>query len=152
VVPRAPGDPVLIQAMKPSPLIYAEMVQGLLKFVGLRKTIEICTHLYSYGWGWSYSCLHRLILQCAVDLDWDICFSIWSFAQVLLRQGYPMPKAVYARMLAFCSLAKNSNLFSEIFSQSLRNPKLPASEMLEMVRVEAEFLQDLWVQERLNPQ
>lgn len=136
VLPKAPGDATLIQAIKPSPMLYTEIVQGLLKFVGLQKTLQVCQSLYLYGWGWSYACMHKLLFSCAVELEWDICWGIWKVAQLLCRDGNQMPKQIYARMLAYCSLSKREDIFSEIFAQSLTSPTISAGDMLKMVRAE----------------
>lgn len=148
VVPKAPGDSKFVQAIKPSPILYAEIVQGLLKFVGLQKTIDICNNLYAYGWGWSYACMHRLLLQAAVEMDWDLCYKIWSFAQNLYQTGNPMPNIMYARMLAFCNLAKKSTLFSVIFTQSLESCSLSADDMLKLIRSEIDNIEDERNQEK----
>jgi hypothetical protein len=142
VVEKHPGSNVKVQAIKPNSILYAEIVQGLLKFVGLQQTIEICSNLYQYGWGWSYPAMHRLILQCAIDLDWDLCLYIWEFVQALYKNGNPMPKQVYARMLAFCTLSKRLDLFSTIFPKSLVGPEIKVAEMLKLIDLEMELINE----------
>jgi pentatricopeptide repeat protein len=142
VVPKNSGDSKFVQAIKPSPILYAEIIQGLLKFVGLQKTMDICKNLYSYGWGWSYACMHRLLLQAAVELDWDLCYKIWSFSKNLDKAGNPMPKVMYARMLALCSIAKKSTLFNAIFAQSLQSPSISIDDMLKLVQTEMDHIEE----------
>lgn len=141
VVHRQPGDKKLIQAMQPSPVIYVEMINGLLKFLGLHDTMQICKNLWDFGWGWSYACMHQLLLYCAVQSEWQIGLQIWSVAEELSSRGHPMPKKLYARQLAMCRLTHDDARFQTILHRSLNNPPISSDNMMRLVRSEEARIQ-----------
>jgi hypothetical protein len=128
---------VLFQAVNPHPIIYAEMLHGLLEFTGLHKTLAVCHELWQDNWGWSYACIHILIRQCIISEEWEIGITIWDFTKHLTNEGYPIPKELYARMLALCLATRQQKAFAKLLSESLINPFIPVGEMMGLVRKEA---------------
>jgi hypothetical protein len=125
-----------VQAAAPSPLVFREIIRGLLDFVGLETTMAICMDLDRYGWGLSYDCIHTLLRKCAVESDWETGVRVWTQTEQLLTQGYAIPTDIYALMLAFCHLLEDKDLFKKLFNQCLRNIGIDTVVLVGKVRQE----------------
>jgi hypothetical protein len=127
---------LLVQAVTPSPLVFQEIIRGLLDFVGLDTTLTICKDLAEYGWGLSYDCIHMLLRKCAIESAWDTGVKVWRETEQLITQGHPIPADVYALMLAFCHLLKDKKLFKILFEQGIRTWTMDPVILVSRVRQE----------------
>jgi hypothetical protein len=126
----------LVQAVTPSPIVFQEVIRGLLDFVGLQTTMTICRDLAGYGWGMSYACIHTLLRRCAIDSAWETGVQVWKETEQLLTQGYPIPAEIYSLMLAFCHLLDDKELFRKLFEQCLRNIGIEPDTLVRKVKQE----------------
>jgi hypothetical protein len=134
VFPIHEGGSRMVQAASPSPLVFLEIIQGLINFCGIRRTWDVCQNFVAYGWGYSYACLRMLIHQSAVESAWDTGVRWWEEADKLVSQGYPIPASLYATMLAFYRTAEKNEDYTKLLSEAERRLGLPPSEFAKLVK------------------
>jgi hypothetical protein len=143
VFPIHEGGSRMVQAAAPSPLVFREIILGLIDFCGIRHTWDACQNFIAYGWGYSYGCLRTLIHQSAVESAWDTGSRWWEEADKLVSQGYPIPPSLYATMLVFYRTAENNEDYRKLFSEAEVRLGLSSSKIAELVEErEGRIMQD----------
>ena len=132
VFPIHEGGSRMVQAVAPSPLVFQQIILGLINFCGIRQTWDVCQNFIAYGWGYSYACLRTLIHQSAVESAWDTGLRWWEEAEKLVAQGYPIPTSLYATMLAFYRIAENNEDYTKLLSEAEVRLGLSSSQIAEL--------------------
>jgi hypothetical protein len=133
VFPVHEGGSRLVQAVAPSPLVFRQVILGLIGFCGIRRTWDVCQNFIAYGWGYSYACLRTLIHQSAVESAWDAGLRWWEEADKLVSQGYPIPTSLYATMLAFYKVAESNEDYTKLLVEAESQLGLSSHQITELV-------------------
>jgi hypothetical protein len=133
VFPVHEGGSRLVQAVAPSPLVFNQIILGLLNFCGVNRTWDVCQNFVEYGWGYSYNCLRTLIIRCAIESAWDAGLRWWAEADKIVSQGYPIPQALYTAMLAFYRIAEKNEDYTKLLSEAEYRLGVSSLQMADLV-------------------
>jgi hypothetical protein len=122
-----------VQAVAPSPLVFNQIILGLLNFCGINKTWDVCQNFAEYGWGYSYGCLKTLIIRCAIESAWDAGLKWWAEADKIVSQGYPIPQSLYTAMLAFYRIAEKNEDYTKLLSEAQYRLGLSSLQIADLV-------------------
>jgi len=140
VFPIHKGGSRMVQAVAPSPVVFQQIILGLINFCGIRQTWDACQNFIAYGWGYSYACLRTLIHQSAVESAWDTGLRWWEEADKLVAQGYPIPRSLYATMLAFYRISEKNEDYTKLLSEAEVRLRLSSSQIAELAEE-----QEAWI-------
>lgn len=117
----------VLQAVHPSPMVYKEMVLGVLKFVGFEPAIKIIQNLQQESWGLDWSCLRLLLINCVMRRAWEDGMMIWQQVEMLAQKAdEQVPTALHAVKLALCKICDRLEEFNEQFEKALKEGKTAA--------------------------
>lgn len=109
----------VFQAINPSPLVFWQVIRGVLKFSGIQAAIEICKNFGKLAWGLDRTCLFELLRQCAKDEDWESGRWVWDQVEIFHQRHNKDLASIIGMMLALCLKCNERHMFDRIFSDAL---------------------------------
>lgn len=106
------------QKMYPMPMIFNALLQGVLKWAGLERALEVYYNFKQDGWGLDILGLTSLLASCVRHADWNRAVGIWD--EILsIKHGAEiqhMAKA-YANMLSLCTVTGNTAAYKHFIKE-----------------------------------
>ena len=107
------------QAAHPMPLVYWEMIKGILYFAGFKEVVQICKGLQQDGWGLDWRCIWSLMMDCIRRADFEDGKIVWREILLLAQATRKIPRFVFCAMLAFCRVCQQEEDYVLILQESV---------------------------------
>lgn len=148
--PDKPGK--VIQLPYPTPLVFAAIIEGMLKFAGFETALRICRGMGDEGWGLCMSGLTPLLRECADNRDWTSGMAVWREVQALRARdirrsrnrehvGQNIDLGTFATMLRLCSQCNQRATFDEIWLVAARTHGQCEQDLMVLIKAEQETYQ-----------
>jgi hypothetical protein len=106
------------QKVHPTPLVYAALITGVLKFAGFDRAMDIYYEMKADGWGLDVVGLTRLLADCIHRADWEGGTYVWEEVRLIQAHANPDDLAkAYHHMLSLCSVTGNTIAFNHFLNQ-----------------------------------
>ena len=124
-----PGPPKkIIQLPYPTPMVFAAIIGGVVKFSGFETALKICQNMREAGWGICMGGLTPLLRDCAERRDWASGVAVWRQIQALKTQSRRMYDGrwisdiiglqTFGAMLTLCSRCNMKGYFQDVWSSA----------------------------------
>jgi hypothetical protein len=116
---RRREDGRVAQAVHPMPMVFWEMLKGVLKFAGFDQAIEVCQLLKEDAWGMDWRCLRSLMFDCVRRANWEDGRIVWEEMLTLAERTRDVPHWILASILALCKVCNQYQEFEEVFEEAM---------------------------------
>jgi hypothetical protein len=109
------------QKIYPTPLVFRQLMRGVLKFAGFDRAMEIYYEMKQDGWGLDTKSVARLFHDCAISGAWIDGYLLWEEFQHLRGKGNIdryLPR-FYASMLALCERMGKQVAYNEVLVEGI---------------------------------
>ncbi len=144
------------QKVHPTPMVLGALMNGVLKFAGFDRALDIYYEMKADGWGLDLSGLTRLLKDCIRRADWEGGIYLWK--EINSIQGHVkeqhMAKAYY-HMLSLCSVAGNTPAFNQILNEvaqrgfDTRKIINSAMKLTEQTRASKDYVAPAWTADNI---
>lgn len=112
----------IYQKVYPTPMVFAALIAGVVKFAGFNRALDIYYEMKADGWGLDVPALTKLLGDCIRRVDWEGGMYIWEEINSTRMKARPtdMTKA-YSHMISLCSLTGNTVAFNQILNEVTRH-------------------------------
>ncbi|KNG45265.1 protein required for cell viability [Stemphylium lycopersici] len=107
----------VLQKVFPTPMVFSALINGVMKFAGFDRALDIYYEMKADGWGLDVKGLTRLLGDCVRRADWEGGLYVWEEINSIKARvrHHDMSKA-YSHMLSLCSLTGNTVAFNQILN------------------------------------
>jgi hypothetical protein len=114
---RLSPDKVL-QKVHPTPMVYAALISGVLKFAGFDRALDVYYEMKADGWGLAVPGLTKLLFDCIRRADWEGGTYVWEEINSIKTKVKPSYVArAYHHMLSLCSVTGNTVAFNQVLNE-----------------------------------
>ncbi|KAL5115230.1 hypothetical protein ACEQ8H_006904 [Pleosporales sp. CAS-2024a] len=108
----------VLQKIHPTPMVFAALIKGVLKFAGFDRALEVYYDMKADGWGLAMPTLTKLLADCIRRADWEGGTYVWEEINSIKASVKPshMTKA-YHHMLSLCSVTGNTVAFNQVLNE-----------------------------------
>jgi hypothetical protein len=112
------NDDKVLQKVHPTPMVFNALIQGVLKFAGFDRALDVYYEMKADGWGLSVPGLTRLLADCVRRADWEGGTYVWEEINSVKSKVKPHHVArAYHHMLSLCSVSGNTVAFNQVLSE-----------------------------------
>lgn len=121
---RKPGSATkIIQKAHAAPVIFRELINGVVKFAGASRAVEIYFNMKSDSWGLDTGTLRMLLEKCAKASDWVNGKMVWEDLRLLRifnseRKWASLLAKEYGAMLRLCRSAGQLDMYREVLAEA----------------------------------
>ncbi|KAF2833509.1 hypothetical protein CC86DRAFT_365387 [Ophiobolus disseminans] len=109
------------QKIHPTPMVFAALIDGVVKFAGFDRALDVYYEMKADGWGLAIPTLTRLLGDCIRRADWEGGTYIWEEINRIKVKAKPSYVAkAYQHMLSLCSVTGNTVAFNQILNEVTR--------------------------------
>lgn len=106
------------QKVHPTPMVFAALIDGVMKFAGFDRALDIYYEMKADGWGLAVPGLTRLLGDCIQRADWEGGTYIWGEINSIKTTAKPSYVAkAYHHMLSLCSVTGNTVAFNQVLNE-----------------------------------
>lgn len=106
------------QKVYPTPMVFAALVDGVLRFAGFDRALDVYYEMKTDGWGLAISGLTRLLADCVRRADWEGGTYIWEEINLIKTASTRSSVArAYHTMLSLCSVTGNTVAFNQVLTE-----------------------------------
>jgi hypothetical protein len=114
---RVNEDKVL-QKIHPTPMVFAALINGVLKFAGFDRALDVYYEMKADGWGLAVPGLTKLLADCIRRADWEGGTYVWEEINSIKTRVKPSYVArAYQHMLSLCSVTGNTVAFNQVLNE-----------------------------------
>ncbi|KAF2761957.1 hypothetical protein EJ05DRAFT_507562 [Pseudovirgaria hyperparasitica] len=110
----------IIQKVSPSPIVFYELIRGVLQFAGFERALEIYINMHSDGWGLDVRGIRLFLYHCVVHSDFNIGITFWHQLRSLVGDR---PSEVdikdFSIILALCKVTGRTEIYASIYSEAV---------------------------------
>jgi hypothetical protein len=137
------NDDKVLQKVYPTPMVFSALIQGVLKFAGFDRALDVYYEMKADGWGLSVPGLTRLLADCVRRADWEGGTYVWEEINSIKSKVKPHHVArAYHHMLSLCSVSGNTVAFNQVLNEVAKRGFNQKS------IIEAAMQTTLWAQRR----
>ncbi|KAF1911747.1 hypothetical protein BDU57DRAFT_523728 [Ampelomyces quisqualis] len=112
------NDHKVYQKIYPTPMVFAALIHGVLKFAGFDRALDIYYEMKADGWGLTMPALTRLLADCIRRADWEGGAYVWEEIKRIKANVKPSYVAkAYHHMLSLCSVTGNTVAFNQVLNE-----------------------------------
>lgn len=106
------------QKVHPTPMVFAALIDGVRKFAGFDRALDVYYEMKADGWGLPAPALIKLLGDCIRRADWEGGTYVWGEINSIKSQASSrhMAKA-YHHMLSLCSVTGNTIGFNQVLNE-----------------------------------
>ncbi|PSN72971.1 hypothetical protein BS50DRAFT_568567 [Corynespora cassiicola Philippines] len=109
------NDVKIHQKIYPTPVVFNTLMQGVLKFAGLERALEIYYEMKEDGWGLDMPGLNKFLDECVRSANWYGGLYVWNEIESIKHKvRRPQMAHAYSQMLALCTLTGNTVVFNQV--------------------------------------
>ncbi|KAH8731256.1 hypothetical protein GQ44DRAFT_699595 [Phaeosphaeriaceae sp. PMI808] len=108
----------IYQKVYPTPMVFGSLINGVLKFAGFDRALDVYYEMKADGWGLTIPGLTRLLADCVRRADWQSGIYVWEEINSIKAKVKPSYVAkAYHHMLSLCSVTGNTVAFNQILNE-----------------------------------
>jgi hypothetical protein len=112
------NDQKVYQKVHPTPMVFAALIHGVLKFAGFDRALDVYYEMKADGWGLTMPALTRLLADCIRRADWEGGAYVWEEIKSIKANVKPSYVAkAYHHMLSLCSVTGNTVAFNQVLNE-----------------------------------
>ena len=101
------------------PIMYWEMVKGVLHFAGFNKAMEICKSLKTESWGLDWQCIDSLMTDCIRRASWIDGKMVWEEVLLLGQKTKEIPKWILTAFLALYRICNREEEYETVLREAV---------------------------------
>lgn len=106
------------QKVYPTPMVFEALIDGVMKFAGFDRALDVYYEMKIDGWGLTVPALTKLLAHCIRHADWEAGTYIWEEINSIKTKVKPSYVAkAYHHMLSLCSVTGNTVAFNQVLSE-----------------------------------
>lgn len=106
------------QKVHPTPMVFAALIDGVMKFAGFDRALDVYYEMKADGWGLAIPALTRLLGDCIRRADWEGGTYVWEEINSIKTKVKPSYVAkAYHHMLSLCSVTGNTVAFNQVLAE-----------------------------------
>lgn len=111
----------VLQKIYPTPMVLGALINGVLKFAGFDRALDIYYEMKADGWGLDLPGLTLLLEDCIARADWTGGLYLWEeIDSIKFKAPRRDLTRAYSRMLSLCSVCTNTIAFNHILKEVAR--------------------------------
>ncbi|KAH7414027.1 hypothetical protein DE146DRAFT_639179 [Phaeosphaeria sp. MPI-PUGE-AT-0046c] len=108
----------VLQKVYPTPMVFEALIDGVLKFAGFDRALDVYYEMKANGWGLTIPALTKLLANCIRHVDWEAGTYIWEEINSIKTKVKPSYVAkAYHHMLSLCSVTGNTVAFNQVLNE-----------------------------------
>ena len=109
------------QKVHPTPMVLGALIDGVMRFAGFDRALDIYYELKADGWGLHTLALTRLLADCIHRMDWEGGTYVWGEIDSIEQRTRPKHLSIaYYHMLSLCSVTGNTVAFNQVLHEVVR--------------------------------
>jgi hypothetical protein len=106
------------QKTHPTPMVFAALIDGVMKFAGFDRALNVYYEMKADGWGLALPALTKLLADCIRRADWEGGTYVWEEINSIKAKVKPSYVArAYSHMLSLCSVTGNTAAFNQVLNE-----------------------------------
>jgi hypothetical protein len=106
------------QKVHPTPMVFGALVDGVVKFAGFDRALDVYYEMRTDGWGLAIPSLIKLLRDCIRRADWEGGTYVWGEINSIKTKVKPSYAArAYHHMLSLCSVTGNTIAFNQVLNE-----------------------------------
>jgi hypothetical protein len=112
------NDNKVYQKSHPTPMVFDALINGVMKFAGFDRALDVYYEMKADGWGLAIPGLTRLLADCIRRADWEGGAYVWEEINSIKTKVQPSYVAkAYQHMLSLCSVTGNTVAFNQVLNE-----------------------------------
>lgn len=106
------------QKVYPTPMVFEALIDGVMKFAGFDRALDVYYEMKIDGWGLTLPALTKLLANCIRHADWEAGTYVWEEINSIKTKVKPSYVAkAYHHMLSLCSVTGNTVAFNQVLNE-----------------------------------